>query len=566
MRRNQTMRRTATGIAALLALSGALGAAEPPAAAAAAEAPKAGAAIPAPKIARVTVYEDRALVARAGRVEVPGGKASLVFKDFPVNLDENTLRAKVLRPGDVKLAGVTSVLENVRVEPVEKVKEIQEKIEAKQREMQAVQDEFQALALKEQKLAEYREFVRAGISETTTVEKPAVETWAKALTFLREEPERIAAKRRDLQKRREDLAKESGILQNELEKIQVQPERTVRLVTIDFESGPAGAPAEVEVSYLVGGVSWEPEYDARYDDERKEMALTYVGTVTQRSGEDWGDVELSLSTARPSVGAKRPEVELVRLDGVKIEKPKTVVLAEEHRTVDKPQEPPAEAPPPAPAKGGEEALARLDDKGTSVTLTLKNPATVPTDGRPHKVSILTAPLPTEVALETVPKVKPLVYLKATAANGTGYPLLAGAVNVFRSSGFVGTGSVEYVPVNGKFHVSLGADDEVKVRRVFDRRRFEKPKLLGSTKEVTYAWDIEVRNFKKASQKVTLLENIPVSELEKVKVSLEGTEPRPSEQDDKGILKWSLELKPEEKKTIRFSYSVRMPTNYELPGF
>ncbi|MEK7270064.1 MAG: mucoidy inhibitor MuiA family protein [Planctomycetota bacterium] len=550
---------TAASTLALAADSGAPVPNAPPEPAKAAPA-KAAEAPDAPPVKRVTAYEDRALVTRAGKVEVAAGKTSLVLKGLPVNLDENTLRAKSLSP-EAKLVGVTTILENVREEAVAKVKDLREAIESKQREVQTVQDEFQALSVREQKLNEYREYVREAISETTTVQNPEVAKWTEAVEFLRTEPERIAAKRRELTRKQEDLQKELGILMNQLRQIQSQPERTIRLVTCAFESSAGGA-AEIEISYLIGGVSWRPEYDARWDEQKKTIEFGYVGTVAQKTGEDWTGVELSLSTARPSIGAKRPEVALLLLQGVKIEKPKEVKLEEAFKDIEKDQK--GGEPPASPSDNVAAPLARLDDKGTSVTLTLTNPATVPSDARPHKVQILTVPLPTEVVMETVPKMKPFAFHKATAKNQTGYPLLAGPVNVFRSSGFIGTGSVEYVPAGGEFSVSLGADDEVKVRRTFDRRLYESPKFLRSTKLVTYAYDFEIRNHKSAPQRIVLVENIPVSELAAVEVSFESSLKPTEHKKDKGILKWDLTLAAGEKKAFRLTYTITMPKDHVPP--
>ena len=70
---------------------------------------------------------------------------------------------------------------------------------------------------------------------------------------------------------------------------------------------------ELELSYIVMGASWHPQYDVRVQmaegKDTGEVELTYVGIVQQSTGERWENVNLSLSTARPSQAAVLPELD-----------------------------------------------------------------------------------------------------------------------------------------------------------------------------------------------------------------------------------------------------------------
>src|SRR4030095_5858559 len=81
------------------------------------------------------------------------------------------------------------------------------------------------------------------------------------------------------------------------------------------------APASVKprLSYQLPDAGWRPLYDARLDSEAGHVELAQLGEVQQRTGEDWSGVALTLSTARPAVGAGLPELgswflNMVRLD------------------------------------------------------------------------------------------------------------------------------------------------------------------------------------------------------------------------------------------------------------
>src|SRR5260370_158658 len=83
-----------------------------------------------------------------------------------------------------------------------------------------------------------------------------------------------------------------------------RPDRVAALVRIEVAS--AGEVA-IDLSYLVSGASWLPRYDARVDVSSARVHLTQQALVTQRTGEDWADVVLALSTARPSAAATLPD-------------------------------------------------------------------------------------------------------------------------------------------------------------------------------------------------------------------------------------------------------------------
>uniref|UniRef100_A0AC34GH22 DUF4139 domain-containing protein n=1 Tax=Panagrolaimus sp. ES5 TaxID=591445 RepID=A0AC34GH22_9BILA len=85
------------------------------------------------------------------------------------------------------------------------------------------------------------------------------------------------------------------------------------IITIEVENkekSVENVEVELSVSYHVLSASWTPSYDIRIKDKSKnshEMILTYFGNVEQHTGEDWKNVELSLSTATPSSGGNLPK-------------------------------------------------------------------------------------------------------------------------------------------------------------------------------------------------------------------------------------------------------------------
>ena len=80
----------------------------------------------------------------------------------------------------------------------------------------------------------------------------------------------------------------------------------------------------LSISYLVRGVQWTPVYDIRVYAKDKSMIINYSGLITQRSGEDWNNTTISLSTACPTFGGNVPSLgtQCVRIKKIEPPKPK----------------------------------------------------------------------------------------------------------------------------------------------------------------------------------------------------------------------------------------------------
>ena len=80
---------------------------------------------------------------------------------------------------------------------------------------------------------------------------------------------------------------------------------------------PAGVGrVRLELSYRVPSASWQPTYDANVDTGsggKSRLEFVRRATVTQRTGEDWDDVALSVSTVRVSGGTTPPDMQTQQL-------------------------------------------------------------------------------------------------------------------------------------------------------------------------------------------------------------------------------------------------------------
>src|SRR4051794_22637267 len=80
-----------------------------------------------------------------------------------------------------------------------------------------------------------------------------------------------------------------------------------RVIVVTIFSHDA-AELDLQVSYIITNASWKASYDCRVNSTDNTMQLVYYGSITNSSGEDWGNVHLNLSTAVPSAGGSPPKL------------------------------------------------------------------------------------------------------------------------------------------------------------------------------------------------------------------------------------------------------------------
>src|SRR5688572_23502238 len=78
------------------------------------------------------------------------------------------------------------------------------------------------------------------------------------------------------------------------------------LITVSAEKA---TPLKLDVNYVVYNAGWQPVYDLRATNTKSPMKLFYKANVYQNTGVNWSNVNLTLATTNPSIGAIKPELQ-----------------------------------------------------------------------------------------------------------------------------------------------------------------------------------------------------------------------------------------------------------------
>src|SRR5205085_4008883 len=83
--------------------------------------------------------------------------------------------------------------------------------------------------------------------------------------------------------------------------------RTERDAVILLDKKAGGG--TVRLNYLVSNASWHPQYKFRTGGKEKDpVVVEYQAAVEQKTGEDWTNANITLSTAQPLLNASPPDL------------------------------------------------------------------------------------------------------------------------------------------------------------------------------------------------------------------------------------------------------------------
>src|SRR5262249_10013549 len=103
------------------------------------------------------------------------------------------------------------------------------------------------------------------------------------------------------------LKEQSDFAQRKLQELTAGTTKMDRdaVIVVDRANGGGG---KVRLNYLVDSASWRPHYKFRAGKADEPVQIDYLAALVQQTGEDWGHVELTLSTAQPMLNAAPPEL------------------------------------------------------------------------------------------------------------------------------------------------------------------------------------------------------------------------------------------------------------------
>jgi uncharacterized protein (TIGR02231 family) len=531
----------------------------------------------ASRIDAVTVYPDAAIVTRLAVVDAPAGDSVLAFRDLPLDLDPASLRVEGAAEAAVTIGSVET-----RLAPAA-AKRPDDALTAKIAELRAERAETQTTidALQGKKAMILR-YAQSGPDKLSADAKPLdVAAWPAAWDAVESALAKVGADLRPAVDRAHALDEQIAALEAQREKPSAQAAR--RIVTVAINAA-AAARLSLSLSYRIAGIGWTPLYDAALKTDEAgapNLTLTRRAAIAQSSGEDWSDVALTVSTARVArsvdvvdLPSERIDFWQPELDWSAAEKgaemkhaaaPAPRAAATESPALADLAAKPA-APPTVAPVAAQEVAAQL--QATAYAAAFKAPGRVAlaSDGSRKSFVLGRVVVQPTLSVKTAPSVDPTAYIEAHFVDSEDAPLLPGAVALTRDGVFVGEGRVAFVAPGDGADLGFGGDDKVKVDRAPVNRKENEPTWYNQTKIETREFLTTVKNLHAFPVKVQVIDRMPVSENTAIAVDLAPATTAPTDKqigDKRGVMGWTLDLKPGETKDVRLAYRMKWPADHEV---
>lgn len=530
-------------------------------------------------ITAATVYSDRAVVTREAHIEAAVGQQTLVFENLPESLREESLQVSAHGTAVAAIVDVNAATAYLATAPEARVKSLEDEIKGLASQIGALDDRTSVLGeernfVKRMMVAETAPLGTEASHDAVSSPRPSIEDWQKLYSYSDESLLKIATEIRAIEEQKAEISAKKAAVEQQLSALKGNAGKSVKNVTVRVDIETAGA-LDVVLKYSLPGARWHPSYDARVRTSERTIDLSYYGLVRNSTGEDWDKIDLTLSTARPSMGGAAPELQSWIVDEEQINR-----RMEKSFSIAMPRAELAEDASPLnqPTLGGTRleaynVTADVQTNATSATFKIHDPVSIASDSSVQKVSISSATLHADLRYEATPKLMEAAFLAATAYNRSDYPYLAGVMNTFLDDTFIAASHLDTVMPGEKFDLHLGVDEAIVVSRKVLNRFTENTGITNNGKRVTYDLLVTITNNRKTSEKVLFKEPLPLSRNEKIIVKLiapeegeVGTKESPKEVTrEDSTLTWNLELRPGEKRGVPIKFSVEYPADMRITG-
>ena len=523
------------------------------------------------KVTAVTVYRNTALVTRRVAVPAGAGAVELVVAPLPASVVPNSLYAEAgdgLRALTVRYrtrATQENVDEEIRALD-DKAREVQETIDRLQRETQTVQQNLQLL----DKLEQFTSSALSQMNEKGLLNADAVTGLGN---YIMDKRGALAARAVEIQHEIRDNAEQSQYLQRRRAEVAGSGDRTVREATVVVDRGEGiDADGTVRLNYLVNAAGWRPQYKLRAGGEGEAVRVEYLAAVNQGTGEDWTDVELALSTARPLLNAAPPELNALAVvvgGSGEVNAPQTAQagpnfnleqagklkqeakqlrdtadtaygqrqdVAKGNRAYNEAAAAEqtseylfTDADEADKGRGGSGKLGWAggsEDAGPAVTFRLPSRLTVPWRDEEQSLEVARLQMSPDWSYKAVPLLTPNVYRLATLTNPKaadaaasrpatspadatgGVVLLPGEATMYLGDDFVGRTNLPLVAVGETFTVGFGVDPQLRAARQLVAKTSA---VQGGNQVRKFDYRLVVESYKAEPAEVQLWDRLPVAE-------------------------------------------------------
>lgn len=519
------------------------------------------------------VFPSSATITRSAKVTLPVGDHQIIVTDMPAYFEANTLQVGTSQPNGFLLRSKRVIASSVPPLPVKTPQMLQAEAdlvdaEAALNRLEQQRAGFEAVIASAGLRIRFLESVASGqgldsdAGDGLTVEK--------LVGLAAELGEQISAASQQAKAATAALAASDRDLADAVEIVEIA-EMALRLATPETrDTGAlvlevaAAAPfdGEVFLSYVSRDASWRPDYEVNLDQAGNKGTLKLVrqASVRQGTGEDWKNVDVTLSTAdlfgRSDVIIPRSTVYWL-------------VDKEQQRTLSKVQSEslmmaPSAEPMMEVADAGV-ATSQVVLAGQTLEFGLGNLATLRGNGEPVSVRLDVIDRNVPLYARANARIDTTALLYTDLTNETGGTLLAGPATIYRDGVLTASAHLPQTANGEVIELPLGKLNGIVLEHRTKKIEAGDSGFVKSKETRKQSFEVLIDSFLDYDIDLTVYAALPVSEDEDLTVRLDSN-PQPVDsavEGRRGVAAWTLPMAAGAKETISYGWELRWPDDQQL---
>ncbi len=516
------------------------------------------------QVTAVVVYPGRAAITRQAELTLDAGMHELRFLMLPETIQPSTIQARLR--GEAQVLEVQYSEQPAAQFSTPETLALDEEITRHQARLADLEQQAALLDVQENFLRQVGVRAAADATDVGGTDRLDLDAVREQLEFLTSEQSKIFQQRGEYQQAHRVATEALRIAEARRQAI-AGSSQMMRLATVSL-SVPADGDIGIDLTYLVAGANWQPAYNIRTAADGSTVEIEYDALLTQRTGEDWNEVELSLSTAQPMLAANPPTITPWVVDVERSRRGGSPSVATESITV------PGEG---LSGRGIDERETIIAGEGSAVSYVLPTRATVKSDVRQQQRSrIITIPTTADFVHVATPLLTEAVYIRGELTNASEFLLLPGEAAVYAGPHYIGPTFFAGVAARGTFDMYFGIDRNIRATRQIISEKTSKTGLLGGGLKTSFDYRLEIDNGAGKGITLELWDRQPIARNNQITIDLVdlshalATDVEYVEElKPQGLLKWRLAVPTTAQGAaalvVEFGVRINRAKNIDLTG-
>ncbi|MBI6544938.1 mucoidy inhibitor MuiA family protein [Proteus vulgaris] len=506
------------------------------------------------KLNQATIFLRGAELDNNVTLNLPAGQSEVVLSNIANNIDPKSLSISIdnddviINTINVKKIPIAPIYPTAITVLIDKQKEINKQIEVLNININ-VGDEQIAL-LKDQSFF--------GYGETQSLEHSS-----QKFDFISQKMTSILNQQKAAQEEIAELTEKLEELNRQLEIDMpiIAKEKTQIVLSLGTSKNLT---SKMRISYITPDAGWSPAYDIRSQGMDKPILLTYKADVIQNTGLNWDKVKLVLTSTNPSLNITAPTLSPWYLSLYN----NTAKFRNSNMDMKMAMPAPvSEAMNEAPREQLSKGVTRYvttNNNGINLSHAIALPYTLKNSTEPNTLVINQKEVVADYRYLTTPKLVEEVYLQAEVKDWENLNLLNGRANIYYMNSFVGNSYINTNELTELLSIPFGIDKNIQISRINNEKIRKEPIFIGTTIEQKESYTIKVRNTYNSPVKVTIYDQLPLSQENNINVA-DAVYKDGVLDKDTGEIKWNITLGAKEEKSLPLNYTLSYPKNRQIMG-